>query len=49
MESLTNACHRSVLFSIMNVSKDAPKIAEELEHLIICCLQNISKIRRINF
>ena len=30
MDSLTNACHRSVLFSITKDSKDAPKIAEEL-------------------
>jgi len=30
MESLTNACHRSVLFSIIKDSKDAPKISEEL-------------------
>ena len=30
MDSLTNACHRSVLFSIIENSKDAPKIAEEL-------------------
>ena len=48
MDSLTNACHRSVLFSIIKDSKDAPKIAEEL-NIIICSLQNSCKIRRINF
>ena len=30
MESLVNACHRSVLFSIVDSAKDAPQIAAQL-------------------
>ena len=30
MESLVNACHRSVLYSIIDNSKDANEIADEL-------------------
>ena len=30
MDSLTNACHRSVLYSIIDNSKDANEIAGEL-------------------
>ena len=30
METLINACHRNVLFSILNIPKDANQISNEL-------------------
>ena len=44
MESLTNACHRSVLFSIINDSKDAPKIAEELNISLSAVYKTLGKL-----
>ena len=47
MESLTNACHRSVLFSIINDSKDAPKIAEELNISLSAVYKTLSKLEEL--
>ena len=47
MESLTNACHRSVLFSITDVSKDAPKIAEELNISLSAVYKTLSKLEEL--
>jgi len=44
MESLTNACHRSVLFSIINDSKDAPQIAEELNISLSAVYKTLGKL-----
>ena len=47
MESLTNACHRSVLFSIINDSKDAPKIAEELNISLSAVYKTLGKLEEL--
>ncbi len=47
MESLTNACHRSVLFSIINDSKDAPKISEELNISLSAVYKTLSKLEEL--
>ena len=47
MESLTNACHRSVLFSIITDSKDAPKIAEELNISLSAVYKTLSKLEEL--
>ena len=44
MESLVNACHRSVLFSIIKISKDAPKIAEELNISLSAVYKTLGKL-----
>ena len=44
MESLTNTCHRSVLFSIINNSKDAPQIAEELNISLSAVYKTLGKL-----
>ena len=47
MESLTNACHRSVLFSIINISKDAPNIAEELNISLSAVYKTLGKLEEL--
>ena len=47
MESLTNACHRSVLFSITNDSKDAPQIAEELNISLSAVYKTLGKLEEL--
>ena len=47
MESLTNACHRSVLFSIINNSKDAPQIAEELNISLSAVYKTLGKLEEL--
>ena len=47
MDSLTNACHRSVLFSIIENSKDAPKIAEELNISLSAVYKTLVKLEEL--
>ena len=47
MESLVNACHRSVLFSIIDTAKDAPKIAEELNISLSAVYKPLSKLEEL--
>ncbi len=47
MESLVNACHRSVLFSIIDAAKDAPKIAEELNISLSAVYKTLSKLEEL--
>ena len=47
MESLINACHRSVLFSIIHTSKDAPKISEELKISLSAVYKTIGKLEEL--
>ena len=47
MESLTNTCHRSVLFSIINNSKDAPQIAEELNISLSAVYKTLGKLEEL--
>tara|TARA_B100001741_G_C16164289_1_gene419436 strand:- start:137 stop:514 length:378 start_codon:yes stop_codon:yes gene_type:complete len=47
MESLVNACHRSVLFSIIDTAKDAPKIAEELNISLSAVYKTLSKLEEL--
>ena len=44
MDSLVNACHRSVLFSIIKNAKDAPKIAEELNISLSAVYKTLGKL-----
>tara|TARA_Y100000590_G_scaffold292774_1_gene329639 strand:+ start:3674 stop:4057 length:384 start_codon:yes stop_codon:yes gene_type:complete len=44
MESLTNTCHRSVLFAIINDSKDAPRIASELNISLSAVYKTLGKL-----
>ena len=46
IESLSNVCTRSVLFSVKNESKDVTQIADELTNINFNCLQNTINIRR---
>jgi len=47
MESLVNACHRSVLFSIISDAKDAPKIAEELNISLSAVYKTLGKLEEL--
>jgi DNA-binding MarR family transcriptional regulator len=47
MESLINACHRSVLFSIIEVAKDAPQIAEELNISLSAVYKTLGKLEEL--
>ena len=47
MESLVNACHRSVLFSITEVAKDAPKISEELNISLSAVYKTLGKLEEL--
>ena len=47
MESLVNACHRSVLFSIIEVEKDAPRIAEELKISLSAVYKTLGKLEEL--
>tara|TARA_B110000438_G_scaffold14718_1_gene14089 strand:+ start:441 stop:779 length:339 start_codon:yes stop_codon:yes gene_type:complete len=44
IESLSNVCTRSVLFSIKNESKDVTKIAEELEISLSTVYKTLSNL-----
>jgi len=44
MDSLVNACHRSVLFSIISVAKDAPQIAHELNISLSAVYKTLGKL-----
>ena len=48
MDSLVNTCHRSVLFSVINISKDAPKIAEELNISLSAVYKTLSKLEELS-
>ena len=48
MESLVNTCHRSVLFSIIETAKDAPKIAEELKISLSAVYKTLSKLEELS-
>ena len=47
MESLVNACHRSVLFSIVNAAKDAPQIATELNISLSAVYKTLGKLEEL--
>ena len=47
MDSLVNACHRSVLFSIINVAKDAPQIAHELNISLSAVYKTLGKLEEL--
>ena len=47
MDSLTNACHRSVLFSITKDSKKATKIAEELNISLSAVYKTLVKLEEL--
>ena len=47
MESLVNACHRSVLFSIVEIAKDAPKIASELNISLSAVYKTLGKLEEL--
>jgi len=47
MESLVNACHRSVLFSIIHASKDAPKISNELNISLSAVYKTLGKLEEL--
>ena len=47
MESLVNTCHRSVLFSIIDTAKDAPKIAEELSISLSAVYKTLGKLEEL--
>ena len=47
MESLVNACHRSVLFSIVHAAKDAPQIASELNISLSAVYKTLGKLEEL--
>ena len=47
MDSLVNACHRSVLFSIISVAKDAPQIAHELNISLSAVYKTLGKLEEL--
>ena len=47
MESLVNACHRSVLFSIVDTAKDAPQIAAELNISLSAVYKTLGKLEEL--
>jgi predicted transcriptional regulator len=47
MESLVNTCHRSVLFSIVDDAKDAPKISSELNISLSAVYKTLSKLEEL--
>ena len=47
MESLVNACHRSVLFSIITVPKDAQKISDELNISLSAVYKTLTKLEEL--
>ena len=47
MDSLINACHRSVLFSIISVAKDAPQIARELHISLSAVYKTLGKLEEL--
>ena len=49
IESLSNVCTRSVLFSIKNESKDATKIADELKISLSTVYKTLSTLEGLAF
>ena len=47
MDSLINACHRSVLFSIVANAKDAPQISNELNISLSAVYKTLSKLEEL--
>jgi len=47
MESLVNACHRSVLFSITEIAKDAPQVADELNISLSAVYKTLGKLEEL--
>ena len=47
MESLVNACHRSVLFSIVDSAKDVPQIASELNISLSAVYKTLGKLEEL--
>ena len=47
MESLVNACHRSVLFSIVDTAKDAPQISAELNISLSAVYKTLGKLEEL--
>ena len=47
MESLVNACHRSVLFSIVDSAKDAPQIAAQLNISLSAVYKTLGKLEEL--
>jgi len=47
MESLVNACHRSVLFSVITVPKDAQKISDELNISLSAVYKTLTKLEEL--
>ena len=47
MESLVNACHRSVLYSIIDESKDANKIAAELNISLSAVYKTLNQLENL--
>jgi len=47
MESLINACHRSVLFSIVDSAKDAPQISTELNISLSTVYKTLGKLEEL--
>ena len=47
MESLVNACHRSVLYSIIDNSKDANEIADELNISLSAVYKTLNQLETL--
>ena len=47
MESLVNACHRSVLYSIIDNSKDANEIADELNISLSAVYKTLNQLENL--
>ena len=47
MESLVNACHRSVLYSIIDVSKDANEIAKQLNISLSAVYKTLNQLENL--
>jgi len=47
MDSLVNACHRSVLFSIINDSKDANQISHELNISLSAVYKTLNQLENL--
>ena len=47
MESLVNACHRSVLFSIVDSAKDAPQIAAQLNISLSAVYKTLNQLENL--
>jgi len=47
MESLVNACHRSVLYSIIDISKDANEIAKQLNISLSAVYKTLNQLENL--